>query len=360
MKLLYFITRSEWGGAQAHLFELIKYEHTLGNEVVVLVGDEGVFTEKVRQLNNVKLYVLKNMVHQINPIKDIQATIEVGKIYKEEQPDVIHLHSSKAGAIGRLAKNKGKAKVIFTAHGWAFTENVNERKRKIYRNVEKFLMKYTDRVICVSKYDYNLGVKMNVISPDNALVVYNGCEIPTEIRPFQAKDQLTILMVARFSHPKDQEMLVKAVKNMKNQAQVTVSLVGDGELLAGCKELVEELGMEESVNFLGYQEDVDRYLNEADIFCLTSNYEGLPISIIEAMRLCLPVVATNVGGIPELVSTENGFLVERKDYLKLAENLDKMIDDNLLESLGLKSYEKAKSLFSIEEMFERTHAEYVK
>ena len=362
MKIAYFITKAEWGGAQAHLFELIDNESLKGNEIVLMIGDTGRLVEKAEKLPNVKVIILKHLKANLTLLKDSKAVREVRNILKQENPDIFHLHSSKAGAIGRLAAVNQPCKVIFTAHGWAFTENVDKRKRFIYKNIESILAKVTDKIICVSAYDYQLGLKMNVIDSKNSVVVYNGCSIPNEemTKPRKNDDSLVnITMVARFSSPKEQLQLIKAISIMKNKKRVKLNLVGEGNLLEDCKVMTETLGLEKQVVFSGFQSNVDSFLKDAHIFCLVSNYEGLPISIIEAMRMSLPIIASNVGGIPELVvDGTNGYLIERSNIDQLAEKLDYIIDNNLFEEMGNASYLLAKEKFSINQMFENTNKVY--
>lgn len=362
MKIAYFITKAEWGGAQAHLFELIYNESLKGNEIVLMIGDAGRLVEKAGKLPNVKIIIVKHLKANLTILNDRKAVREVRNILKQEKPDIFHLHSSKAGAIGRLAAVNQPCKVIFTAHGWAFTENVDKRKRFIYKNIESILAKVTDKIICVSAYDYQLGLKMNVINSNNSVVVYNGCSIPSEVmtKIRRSEDSLVnIIMVARFSHPKEQLQLIKAISIMKNKNKVKLNLVGEGRSLEYCKLMTGKLGLEEQVVFSGFQTNVDSFLKDAHIFCLISNYEGLPISIIEAMRMGLPIVASNVGGISELVSDgTNGYLIERSDIKQLAEKLDCIIDNNLYAEMGNASYLLAKEKFSINQMFDNTDKVY--
>lgn len=362
MKIVYFITKAEWGGAQAHLFELIHYESLKGSEIVLLIGDSGRLVAKASQLPNVKVIIVKHLKADMSFLKDGKAIKEVRGIIKKENPDIFHIHSSKAGAIGRLAAINQKCKVVFTAHGWAFTENVDKKKRLIYKIIESVLSKFTDKIICVSSYDYQLGLKMKVINNNNAMVVYNGCAIPSveNLQSIKKKDSnINIVMVARFSHPKEQLQLIQAISLMKNVERVKLNLVGEGKLFEPCLLLTKKLGLEKQVIFSGFQSDVDSFLINADIFCLISNYEGLPISIIEAMRMSLPIVASNVGGVPELISNgRNGYLIERNDINQLAEKLDYIIDNNLFGEMGKASYLLAKEKFSIKQMFEKTNEVY--
>lgn len=355
MRILYAITRSEWGGAQAHLFELVKDQVSRGNEVYVVVGKEGQFSEKIKKLDNVHLFIQRSLIRELNPLKDIIAIRDFRRLIKRLDPDIIHLHSSKAGAVGRIAAMRSKAKIIFTAHGWAFTEGIEEKKRRVFILIERTLARITDKIICVSKYDYNLALKEKVASQSKMVVIYNGVQDPEFEREFFTKeDRINILMVARFDKPKNQQLLIRAFSKLPRN-KYTLTLVGDGPLLQQSIELTSNLNISDSVRFVGFQSDVNSYLRQADIFSLITNYEGLPISIIEAMSYSLPIIASNVGGISELVK-DNGYLVENK-IDSVVEAINK-IDLSAVKNLSKNSYvnyrkefELVNVLFSIDKLY---------
>lgn len=144
-------------------------------------------------------------------------------------------------------------------------------------------------------------------------------------------------MIARFAKQKDQKMLINAIKDLPKD-QYLLTFVGDGETLLECKELVHTYGLGSNVKFLGFKDNIVPYLIDNDVYILTSYYEGLPISIIEAMSYGLPIIASHVGGNAELVNNgENGFLVENVD--QLSKVLRYMIDNpHKIKEMGTKSY----------------------
>ncbi|WP_436629420.1 glycosyltransferase family 4 protein [Latilactobacillus sakei] len=348
MKILYVITRSTWGGAQAHLYELIKDRASKKDDVFLLVGEEGELADRVRKINSVNVKVDKILVRQLSPIKDLMSIYKIKSYIKKINPDIVHLHSSKAGAIGRIAAIGMPCKVIFTAHGWAFTEGINKVKRNVYIFIEKMLAKHTDEIICVSEYDYKLAKKENVIKKGiNAKVIQNGVEEILNVESTKVNIPPVITMTARFDTQKNQNLLLEALSKL--ELPFVVNLIGDGPLRAECEEIVKNNGMEEKVNFLGFQRDVTSFLKETDIFVLISNYEGLPISIIEAMSCSLPIIASRVGGIPELIDNNiNGFCIEN-DAKKISQVFEMLItDSDLRVKMGKASYRKYVSGFRIE------------
>lgn len=348
MKILYVITRSTWGGAQAHLYELIKDRVSKKDDVFLLVGEDGELANRVRKINSVNVKIDKMLVRQLSPVKDLISIYKMRLYIKRINPDIVHLHSSKAGAIGRIAAVGLPCKVIFTAHGWAFTEGIGKVKRNIYIFIEKNLAKYTDKIICVSEYDYKLAEKEKVIKKGiNAKVIQNGVEEISDMSNTKGNITPVITMTARFDTQKNQSLLLEALS--KVEIPFVVNLIGDGPLRAKCEEIVKNSGMEEKVNFLGFQRDVTSFLKETDIFALISNYEGLPISIIEAMSCSLPIIASRVGGIPELIDNSiNGFCVENETK-KISQAFEMLLTDSDLRlKMGEESYKKYINGFGIE------------
>lgn len=358
MKIMYCITRSNWGGAQAHVFELIKDQVNKGNEVLLVVGEKGDLFNRVAELNKVQLLYFPYLRRSLSPVVDFQAIFKLRRLIKKLSPDILHLHSSKAGAIGRIAAKGLSCKVIFTAHGWAFTEGVAPRKRLVYKYVERLLARWTDKIICVSEYDYNLALKESVLSINNhkGVVVYNGSKPSARSLIDNKKGKkIRLVMTARFDVPKRQDLLIKAIARLANP-NYQVSLIGDGSNLENIQKMAEELQVSKQIKFLGFQTNVDKFLNNANIFVLLSDYEGLPISIIEAMSHSLPIVASDVGGVPEEVkSGVNGYLVQNSIDSVVAGI--KKASQNMLE-LGNNSLNIFQESFSLDKSLENINRIY--
>ncbi|WP_409344186.1 glycosyltransferase family 4 protein [Paenibacillus sp. MBLB4367] len=357
MKILYAITKAEWGGAQVHVFDLIMHAVQNKHECVLVSGEEGELVERVRGLG-VKVVILETLVREIRIVKDIKAIMGFIGIIKNERPHIVHVHSSKAGIIGRLSCKLTEVPVIFTAHGWAFTEGVSRFRKKMFRLVERICANISTKIICVSDFDRKLALKNNVGNEKKLITIHNGVKNEDFLLEGKPDNLVRIIMVARFSSPKDYKTLLLALPKLSGTFKVL--LVGDGELLEQTQEIVYELNLENVVEFLGMRKDVKQLLKNCDIFVLTSNYEGLPISIIEAMGSSLPVVASNVGGVNELViENYNGFLVGRGDTIKVAESLQKLLDNKILrEEMGQASYKRYNEMFTLEKMLSKTFSQY--
>ncbi|MEY0429507.1 glycosyltransferase family 4 protein [Providencia rettgeri] len=312
MNIVYIITKAdEIGGAQVHVRDLSIAMSQLGHTVTVIVGEYGALTDQLNE-NKINYIVEPKLTRNISPLKDLLCAIKLRSMLKKLTPDIVTLHSSKAGIIGRAALIGSKIPCIFTAHGWAFADGVSKKRKHIYILIEKIFSNFCNKIITVSHQDKNLAIKYKVTSSNKQVVIHNG--IPDNTISLQIQNKLTniinIICVARFSEQKDHSTLFKALSNLK-QKNWQLNLVGKGPLEQNAKELVNELGLNEKVNFLGERHDVGNLLSSSDIFILPSNWEGLPISIIEAMSFSLPIIASDVGGVSEMVSSSNGILVPR-------------------------------------------------
>lgn len=357
MKIVYIITRSDvLGGASIHLLDLAKGMINQGHAVHVLVGGTGIFTEELKK-NNVSFSSLKYLKREIALTHDVLGFWEIKKYLKQLKPDIVHCHSSKAGLLGRLAAKSLGLPVVFTAHGWSFTEGISSRKQKIYAKIEKFLINFSDHIITVSEFDRIYGFNFGVGSPDKVTTVHNG--IP--IQDSQTKETKVVrqpckvIMVARFDDQKDQMTLIQALGLLKNETWF-MEFIGSGPTLERCKQEANKLGLENKIKFLGQQRNIKDFLNNSDIFVLSTNYEGFPLTILEAMRAKLPVIATNVGGNNEsIVGEKTGFLTKKNDPQDLSRALSTLIDDrNLAIEMGERGYERFITEFTHDLMLKKT------
>ncbi|WP_338143481.1 glycosyltransferase [Limosilactobacillus vaginalis] len=227
--------------------------------------------------------------------------------------------------------------------------------------MEKIVSNFTDLFICVSKYDEAIGRRENVLGPnDNVIVIHNGTTEPKREgirRPIISPIQL--VMVARFSKQKDQETLIRAVKELPSD-KYQLTFVGAGETLQQNQRLVSKFNLESNVKFIGFREDINKVLEKKDIFVLSTHYEGLPISIIEAMAYGLPVLATDVGGNSEMVKNNiNGFLFSSKN--ELVRKLRQLIDNPyLIKKMGYQSHVIFKYEYSLSTCLDSVNDAYLR
>jgi len=258
--------------------------------------------------------------------------------------------------------------VIFTAHGWAFTEGKGSLARYLLALAERLAAKVTKKIVCVSEHDKELALRFCVAPEQKLIVIHNGMEPTLYINADGSKvrfelglkeDEILITMVARFVPQKDHDTLLRALGFLP-ESGFKVAFVGGGGREIFFRKKAGELGLRDNVIFLGERRDVPQILAASDIFVLSSNWEGLPRSIIEAMMAGLPVVATKVGGVPELVEDGvTGFLVPPKDPGALTEALQKLIaDPELRRRMGEAGREKALQEFTLDRMLRETEKVY--
>lgn len=357
MKVLFIITRSDViGGASVHLLDLARGVQESGNEVLIAVGGEGIFI-KYAEKQGLNCISIKNMVRELSFKKDIACYFELKKVVSDWRPDIVHAHSSKAGVLGRYVAKSLDIPCIFTAHGWAFTEGVSKIKRIIYCWVERFFSKFSSKIITVSDYDRELALRSGVGSSDLLVTIHNGMP-PTKVVSLSERrgGRVKLIMVARLEAPKDHAFLLKALALLPPDKDWSVDFIGDGPNMPNLKKIVDNLDLSKRVSFLGACSDVAQRLADADIFCLLSNWEGLPLTILEAMRAGLPVIASSVGGVPEAVDNlKTGFLVESGNISSLVQSLITLIDSEKLRSeMGKAGLDKFESSFTFDCMLEKT------
>lgn len=357
---MFVITRGEHGGAQTHILDLIRgFKERF--ELHLVVGEEHFLSREARSLG-VQVHVVPNLVQPLAPLEDWRALRKLLRLIKQVKPTLVHCHSSKAGFIGRLAARMTGTPSIFTAHGWAFTQGVSWKRRIVAIPSEWFATRFGNAVITVSRYDYLLALRYRIASEAQMAVVHNG--IQDVAYPSRAADSASptrLIMVARFASQKDHASLLSALSGLTSSSWV-LDLVGEGPLLASTQAEASRLGLGSYVRFLGARLDVARLLGDSSVFILTSNYEGFPISILEAMRAGLPVVASDVGGVSEaVVDGETGFLIPRGDVQTLRERLAQLIADPQLRlRMGRAGRARYESCFTLKQMLEKTLAVYEK
>ncbi len=327
MKILYVITRSQLGGAQAVVLTYLQALKTYAN-LALATGEEGFLADEARALG-LPVFVLPDLVPPIAPRLDCRAVHALYKLTRKYQPDLVHAHSSKAGLLARLAARMAGVPSLFTAHGFAFTGNARLLRKAIAIPSEWLGARLGDSLIAVSEYDAALGSRYRILARNQINVVHNGlADVSFRARPAEGAP-VNIVMVARFAPPKDHRSVLRALAGMHGDFKLW--FVGEGPTVPQVRSEAMRLGLGDRVVFLGARNDVPELLSRAHIFVLASNYEGLPISILEAMRAGLPVVASDVGGVPECVRHDHtGFLVPRSDVNALRENLHSLIASPIL------------------------------
>jgi len=329
MKILYLITRGDRGGAQVALLDLIS-NLPAGFEAEVGCGEEGFLQDQCGKLG-VPFYLLRSMVHAIRPMHDFKALLSVSALIRETKPDVVHTHTSKAGLIGRLAAWFTGTPVVFTAHTWSFDEGVPFLRRCLAIPSEKLAAAIGGKIITVSEANTRKALENQITSRKNLVCVWNGVPDSALRANPGSGDPITLITIARLVPQKDHELLLKAMAGIEGNWRLEIA--GDGPLRPGLEALSHSLKLTDRVKFLGERGDIPQLLSEADVFVLASKWEGLPISILEAMRAGLPVIATDVGGVVEAVEDGvTGFTMPARDESALRCRIQELISDRGLMS----------------------------
>ncbi len=340
-RILQIITKADVGGAQQHVLQIMR---ELGEriEFVLLTGEDDYLTRQANRLG-LEVIICPELVRPIQPWKDIRALMAIFRVIQRLQPDLVHLHSFKAGLLGRLAARLASRRSLFTAHGWSFTSGVPLPRRLLGLVLEWIFCRIGNAVVTISRHDFELAEKYSVGHREQRDLVLNAADEihgPSETR--QVFDQL--VTVGRLTPVKNQAMMIKALACLPEN--LTLTVVGEGVEGARLERLCQELGVSERVRFLGKVTDLHQILASSDLFLLSSDFEGLPLSILEAMSAGLPVVATDVGGVSEAVAAgETGLLSPRRDSQRFAENIKSMLEDpgraREMGQLGRERYHEA-------------------
>ncbi len=333
MRVLQVITLCELGGAQTVVANIAN--SICDNHDVIVASGEGdgkmwhMLDKKVQRVH------CRHLKRNISLIDDLRTLYDLWKLGRLFKPDIVHLHSSKAGILGRLAFPSKK--VVYTVHGF---DTVRLANRK-FLFLEKLMQRCCRAIVAVSEYDRRNLIAENI--KNNVSTVYNGTLPPavTDDLSFgiPSKYKRTILCIARVSYPKNSVLFMEVARLLPEYAFVWI----------GNKEPVE--GAPENAFFLGNITNAAMYCSLADVFMLPSDYEGLPIVIIEAMSHGKPVVASNVGGISELVHNDvNGFTLENKAAV-FAEKIRYILEDSqVYDRMSQASEVMYKKDFTVEKM----------
>lgn len=336
-----------------HVRDLVLRLNQDGHEVKVFMGGDGPVIDNFKNLG-IDVVSIKNLEKELSLLSDPKAFFELRRKLKEFAPDLITAHSAKIGFIGRLVAKSLKIPVTFTSHCWSFTGRDNLIFRTVYRVLEQLAIPCTDKIFAVSEYDKNVGLSKLMV-PDNLIVtVHNGMpDVSKEnISNHNAKDEVNIIMVARFDHQKDQAELIKAAHGIEN---IHIHLVGDGPLRKQVEELAQKNDMKDHITFWGEQNNVPEMLGKADIFALISNWEGFPCSTLEAMRAALPTIVSDVGGSAEAIEEGvTGYAVEKGNIERLHYIIKELVEDSKKrKNMGIAARNRYKELYTFDTMYKK-------
>lgn len=375
LRVLIGITGAGIGGAQGVVWDLLNHLNADKYDLTLTCPPSGDLVSRVRRLNRsgqlppVTLVPVRSLVRNIHPIRDTVAFLYLLRLIRRGRYDIVHLHSSKMGFLGRLAAViAGVPKILFTVHGWGFDDEQPVPQRAAWATLERVAAAVTTRIVCVSEFDLRKARKWRVCHPAKLALIRNGVADSPLVRGRLRRelglpaDQLVVGTVMRLADPKRPDMVIRtaALTRRADVPPFVTVIIGAGPRLGRCRQLAQDLGVSEAVHFLGERADARVLINDFDVFVLFSQREGMPLSVIEAMHSGRPVVASGVGGVPELVvHGESGFLVAGHEIAAAVPFISRLLaDGDLRHRLGRNAADRARSLFSLERMIDQYEAEY--
>jgi glycosyltransferase involved in cell wall biosynthesis len=355
-RILLLVTLAETGGAQTYVAALAA-GLTGRFDVTVAAHGSGPL-RGAAEAAGADFVALRHVRRPLSA-RDVLGLLELTRLVRRLRPDVVHASSSKAGALGRVAAYLAGVRVrVFTVHGWAFAAVRGPRSR-LYRLADRTLRPLTTVTICVSERERTLGLAARTCDAERTVVIRTGIDAGPRPHARPDSEPPTIVSVGRLQAPKDTVTLLHALASLPSGFG-TALLVGEGPERPGAEALIRRLGLAHSVSLLGDREDVPQLLAASQVFVLSTRSEGLPVSILEAMAAGLPVVATGVGGVPELVvDGETGLLVRPGDPAALAAALRRLLEDpELRRKLGAAGRARVGTHFTLDSFHEAHVAVY--
>ncbi|WP_079978685.1 glycosyltransferase family 4 protein [Halolamina sediminis] len=312
-EILQIITRSDWGGAPRVVESLAT---NIDDVTAVACGPGGRLINRLKK-QGVQVHVQPYLQSTPHP-KDVLAYRDLRQLIAGGEFDLVHSHSTKAGALARLAASRVGVPSVFTVHGWGFYNTEYGSLRPIVIKGERFLERRTDEVVCVSRNDLREGRRHGILSEESGTVIHNG------IPPLQYSSNRSTLYdefeidpdtpivgsIGRLAAQKDPIAILKTAKQLRDDGyEIATVLIGSGPLKDKCIQYVDEHGLD-SVYMPGFVDNALEFLPDFDVFLLPSRFEGFPLTILECLHAGVPLVAHDVGGVAEAIDDgKTGFVV---------------------------------------------------
>jgi glycosyltransferase involved in cell wall biosynthesis len=361
IRILRIIARLNVGGPAIQAVNLTRQLSTGPYESLLVCGrvspHEGDMLYLARN-QGVRPVIIPELGREISPVNDLKALLALRRIIRDFRPHIIHTHTAKAGALGRLAallsgltlSRKGGARMVHTFHGHVFHSYFGSRKTALFLHVERFLARFTERIIVISSLQKrDICLRYRIADEKRVALIplgfdlsgFEECErhhglVRGKFVKAESREKVVVGIIGRLTPVKDHHILLDAVKLLKERGKADAFrflIVGDGELREELVERTKAMGLDEIVHFLGWQRDMPKVYGALDAVVLTSRNEGTPVTLIEAMAAGRPVVATDVGGVRDLMGNvgersplgfqpaENGIIVSSGDPMALANAL---------------------------------------
>jgi glycosyltransferase involved in cell wall biosynthesis len=354
VKVLQLITRLDQGGAPRIFLKLIRGLKENGIDVVMASGPSQQPEEEPRkfsQLLHIPYYPLLHLRRDILPLHDSLALWEIITLIRRERPALLHTHTTKAGILGRVAGWLTRTKTIHTPHGHLFYGYFGKGKERFYVLLEQLAARFCERIITISEDERKEYLHKGIGNAKKVVTVYNG--IYTKQFPGNGKKARVELGIAhgvplvgfvgRMEGIKGPDRFVETAKEVKAACpQVHFVMVGDGPMMIDLMKVAQGIS---DFHFLGYREDIPDLMAALDLLVIPSRNDGFNLAAVEGMASSKPIVATAVGGLPEVVG-DGGILVQPEDTKGLAQETIRLINTpDLRKQIGKRGKERAATLF---------------
>lgn len=377
-KILFLITKGNWGGAQRYVFDLTVSLKSKGYDVTVGHGVGNALPKKLSGLN-IKSFSFENLGRNINLLSDIRVFFEIFRILKRERPNVLHINSPKIGGLGALAgRLAGIKKIVYTAHGWYFNEDRSWLAKIITKKLSWLTIILSHQTIVIGEKE-----KQDVINwpfvKNKIVLIHNGignitftprdkarqilaqtCNLPVKLH-----SAFWLGTIGEFHNNKGHAFAITAISELKKRVPnlpFILIIIGDGEEHQKLHRQIRSLGLFDTIYLAGFVPDASRLLTAFDSFILPSVKEGLPYVLMEAGQAGLPVVASNVGAISDIIEDEEtGLLVEPKNPNDLGQKISRLIaNTGINKMLANNLRRKIFQDFNLEKMISETEKIYLK
>ncbi len=370
-KVLYVITKSNWGGAQRYVYDLatnLPKERYLS---LVVFGGKGILADALEKAG-IPILSIPKLERDLKFTQDVKVFFKLLKLFRSEQPDIVHLNSSKIGAMGALAARiAGIKNIIFTAHGFAFNEERGEVARFFIRGITWLTMLLCTKVITLSEREEKQAKKFPGILSKIAKIA-NGVKLPHFLSKKESREKLGAVLgytpdffsqkniIGTIAELTTNKGLLYAFEAMAHIEDFVLVVIGGGEDRDKLAKYIQEKNLSSKIYLTGFIENASTYAKAFDIFLLSSVKEGLPYALLEVGGAGIPVLTTAVGGIPTIIEDhKNGMLIKPKNSKEIELGLKffishkeerKSFGDNLKRDITEK--------FNLENMLEATFSLY--
>lgn len=375
-KALLVITKSNWGGAQRYVFDLATTLPKDEYAVSVVLGGTGLpgapggrLEDELRR-RDIRTLFVSAFMRDVSLLNEWRVLRHLWDLFAVERPNVVHLNSSKAGGLGALAARlAGVPRIVFTVHGAPWEEDRGPMSRALIRFFSWLTFLMCHRIITISTDAFERIGAMPMCA-QKVRLVHNGisalqfldrAEARAALAPEAPADLFLIGAVGELTWNKGYHVLLRAARTLKRRGHAfLLCIIGEGEERTFLETMIEEENLQDVVRLIGFKPDAYQYLKAFDLFALSSLKEGLPYVALEAGQAGLPLVASAVGGIPDLIGDRvSGLRVPAHNHDDFADRLEELVDDPALRArLGAGLRERVDSEFSLPRMLQGTIAVY--